>query len=153
MNPIFIYDNNVIFDENQRFILNFSNGDVLKGVNLSKENDHYIMSMSCLIEVSNDITKLKQCDDIEKESIISNRYIRNRIDYGFVSPEIEIIFGNKTYQFENNKISRRKAVDFYNFYDNLLIRKRLFILHIKILLKMESLPIKKTNPTTLEVIL
>ena len=53
------------FDENQRFNLNFSDGDVLKGVNFSKENDYY-MSMSCLIEVSNDITKLKQYDDIAK---------------------------------------------------------------------------------------
>ena len=73
------------------------------------------MSMPCFIEVSNDITKLKQYDDIEKKSIIANRYIRNGIDYGFDSPEIEIIFGNKTYQFEINKISRSKAVDVYNF--------------------------------------
>ena len=33
--------------------------------------------MSCFIEVSNDITKLKQYDNIEKKSIIENRYIRN----------------------------------------------------------------------------
>ena len=78
IDPIFIYNNNLIFDENQRFILNFSDGDVFKGANFSKENDYYIMSMSCFIEVSNDITKLKQYDDIEKKSIIANRYIRNR---------------------------------------------------------------------------
>ena len=78
MDPIFIYDNTLIFNKNQRFILNFSDGDVLKGVNFSKENDYYIMSMSCFIEMSNDITKLKQYDDIEKKSIIANRYIRNR---------------------------------------------------------------------------
>ena len=67
MNPIFIYNNNLIFYENQRFIFNFSDGDVLKGVNL-KENDYYIMNMSCFIEVSNDITKLKQYGDIEKKN-------------------------------------------------------------------------------------
>ena len=43
MDPTFIY-NNLIFDQNQRFNLNFSDGDVLKGVNFSKENDYY-MSM------------------------------------------------------------------------------------------------------------
>ena len=86
MDPIFIYDNTLIFNKNQRFILNFSDGDVLKGVNFSKENDYYIMSMSCFIEMSNDITKLKQYDDIEKKSIIANRYIRNGIDYGFDLP-------------------------------------------------------------------
>ena len=79
MDPIFIYNNNLIFDENQRFILNFSDGDILKGVNFSKENDYFIMSMLCFTEVFNDITKLKQCNDIEKKSIIANRYIRNGI--------------------------------------------------------------------------
>ena len=88
MDPIFIYNNNLIFDENQRFILNFSDGDILKGVNFSKENDYFIMSMSCFTEVFNDITKLKQYNDIEKKSIIANRYIRNGIDYGFDSLEM-----------------------------------------------------------------
>ena len=67
MDPFFIYNNNLIFDKNQRFILNFSDGDVFKGVNFSKENDYYIISVSPFIEVSNDITKLKQYDDIEKK--------------------------------------------------------------------------------------
>ena len=88
MDPIFIYNNNLIFDENQRFILNFSDGDILKGVNFSKENDYFIMSMSCFTEVFNDITRLKQYNDIEKKSIIANRYIRNGIDYGFDSLEM-----------------------------------------------------------------
>ena len=61
--------------------------------------------------------------------------------------EIEIIFDNKTYQFEINKISPSKALDVYNFYDHLLKRKnlQLFILHIKILLKMESHEKKKKS--------
>ena len=81
------------------------------------------MSMSCFIEVSNDITKLKQYDNIEKKSIIANRYIRIEIDHGFDPSEIKIIFNNKTYEFEIYKISRSKAVDVYNFYDHLLKRK------------------------------
>ena len=60
--------------------------EMFYSVKFSKENDYYIMSMSCFIEVSNDITKLKQYDDIEKKSIIANRYIRNGIDYGFDLP-------------------------------------------------------------------
>ena len=83
------------------------------------------MSISCFIEVSNDITNLKQHDDIEKKSIIANHYIRNKIDYGFDSPEIEIIFDDKTKQFERNKISRSKSVGVYNFYDHLLKRKKI----------------------------
>ena len=65
MDLLFNNNSNLIFDENQRFILNLSDGDVFKGVNFSEGNDYYIMSMSSFI-VSNDITKLKQYDDIEK---------------------------------------------------------------------------------------
>ena len=72
MDPIFIYNSNLNFDDNHRFILNFSDGDILKGVNFSKENDCYIMSMSCFIEASNEITELKQCDDIEKKKKINH---------------------------------------------------------------------------------
>ena len=43
--------------------------------------------------------------------------------------EIEIIFDNKTYQFEINKIGRSKAVDVYNFDDHLLKRKRFAIVY------------------------
>ena len=86
-----------IATENKPFFnRDFSDGDVLRGTNFSKENDYFIMSISCFIEVSNDITNLKQHDDIEKKSIIANHYIRNKIDYGFDSPEIEIIFDDKT---------------------------------------------------------
>ena len=43
MDSIFIYNNNLIFDENKRFILNFIDGDVFKGVNFSKEyNEHAV---------------------------------------------------------------------------------------------------------------
>ena len=66
---------------------------------------------------------------LKKRSIISNCYIRDGIDYGFDPPEIEIIFDNKTYQFEINKISRSKVVDVYNFCDHLLKRKRLAIVY------------------------
>ena len=37
MDPIFIYNSNLIFNENQRFILNFTDGDVSKRLNFSKE--------------------------------------------------------------------------------------------------------------------
>ena len=67
--------------------------------------------------------------NVQKKSIIANRYIRNGIDYGFDSLEIGIIFDNKTYQFEINKISCSKVVDIYNFYDCLLKRKRFTIVY------------------------
>ena len=83
----------------------------------------------CFIEVSSEITKLKQYDDILKKSVIANCYIIKGIDYGFDSPKIEIIFDNKTYQFEINEISHSKAVDIHNFYDHLLKRKRFAVVY------------------------
>ena len=85
------------------------------------------MSMSCFVEVSDDITQLKQYDYIEKKkTIIANHYIRNLIDYGFDPPEIEIIFDNKIYQLEINKISCSKAADVYKFYEHLLKKKKIW---------------------------
>ena len=155
MDPIFIYNSNLNIDENHRFILNFSDGDLLKGANFSKENDYYKMSISCFIEVSNEITKLKQYDDIEKKSIIANRYIRNGTDYGFDSPEIEIIFDNKTYQFEINEITCSKVVDIYNFCDYLLKRKRFAIFYSlhKHFVENGITYEKRTHPTILVIIL
>ena len=43
---------------------------------------------------------------------------------------MEIIFDDKTYQFETNKKSRSKSVDVYNFYDHLLKRKRFAIVYL-----------------------
>ena len=83
--------------------------------------------MSCFVEVSDDITQLKQYDYIEKKkTIIANRYIRNLIDYGFDPPEIEIIFDKKIYQLEINKISCSKAADVYKFYEHLLKKKKIW---------------------------
>ena len=66
---------------------------------------------------------------LKKKQSFANCYIRNGIDYGFDPPEIEIIFDNKTYLFEINKISHNKAIDVYKFYDHLLKRKRFAIVY------------------------
>ena len=47
--------------------------------------------MSCFIEVENDIIKLKQYPAIEKISELTNRIIKNGVDHGYDSPEIEIL--------------------------------------------------------------
>ena len=64
-----------------------------------------------------------------KAETVWQHWKKIEIDYGFDPPEIEIIFNNKTYQFEINKISRSEAVDVYNFYDHLLKRKRFAIVY------------------------
>ena len=54
------------------------------------------MSMFCFIEVENDI-ELKQYPAIEKISELANRIIKNEVDHGYDSPEIEISYTGKTW--------------------------------------------------------
>ena len=55
------------------------------------------MSMSCFTEVENDITELKQYPAIEKISELANAIIKNGVDHGYDSPEIEISYSRETY--------------------------------------------------------
>ena len=55
MDPIFIYYNNLKFQENKFFTIEFSNGDQLDGV-LFKKKDYYLVSMFCFIEITNDLS-------------------------------------------------------------------------------------------------
>ena len=98
MGRIFIYYNNLKFAENQQFTLEFSNGDLLQGIIFFKNRDYFLMIMSCFMEVENDITKLKQYPAIEKISELANRIIKNGVDHGYDSPEIEMSYGGKRYE-------------------------------------------------------
>ena len=81
------------------------------------------MSMSCFIEVENDIIKLKQYPAIEKISELTNRIIKNGVDHGYDSPEIEISYGRKTYEMDILKFNRSKSVDVFEFFDHYLKKK------------------------------
>ena len=49
MEPVFIYYKTLSFDQNKRFTLEFSDGDLLEGVIFKKNKDYYITSMSCYV--------------------------------------------------------------------------------------------------------
>ena len=60
--------------------------------------------MSCSIEVENDITELKRYPTIKKISELANRIIKNGVNHGYDSPEIEISYGGKTYEMNTLKV-------------------------------------------------
>ena len=124
MDLIFIYYNNLKFAENKQFTLEFSNEDLLQGITFLKNKDYFLMSMSCFIEVENDITKLKQYSAIEKISELAKRIIKNGVDHGYDSPEIEISYGGKTYEMNILKFNRSKSVDIFEFFDHYLKKKK-----------------------------
>ena len=55
MEPIFIYYNNLKFEENKKFTIEFSNEDRLQGIMFRKTKDDYLTSMSCFIQITNDL--------------------------------------------------------------------------------------------------
>ena len=64
MDPIFIYYNDLKFPDNKIFTIKYSDGDPLDGVLFKKKN--YLVSMSCFIEITNDLSKSTYYDDIKK---------------------------------------------------------------------------------------
>ena len=62
----FIYNINLIFDDEKKFSIGFSNGDLLEGVVFKKNKDYYIRSMAYNIDLTVDNTKLPNCAKIKQ---------------------------------------------------------------------------------------
>ena len=58
MEPIFIYYNNLHFEQDKNFTLEFSDSDQIDGVIFKTNKDFYITSMSCYIDVTAHVIKL-----------------------------------------------------------------------------------------------
>ena len=66
MDLVFIYYNNLEFQDNKIFSINFNDGgDRLQGILFKKNRDYYLTSMSCFIEITNDLSELEH-DNIKK---------------------------------------------------------------------------------------
>ena len=82
MDPIFIYYNDLKFQDNKIFTIEFSDGDRLDRV-LLKKKDYYLVSMSCFIEKTKDLSELTHYDDIKKISDLSNTILKNGINHSY----------------------------------------------------------------------
>ena len=81
MDPIFIYSNNLQFEDNKTLTINFSNDDRLQGVLFKKNKDYYLTSMSGFIEIRNDLSELEHYIEIIDISKLSNNILRNGVDH------------------------------------------------------------------------
>ena len=79
MDPIFIYGNNLQFQDNKSFTINFS--DRLHGVLFEKNKDYYLTSMSCFIEITNDLSELEHYSEIIKILKLSNNILKNGVEH------------------------------------------------------------------------
>ena len=125
MEPIFIYYNNLNFDQDKNFLLEFSDSDKLDDVIFKNNKDYYITNMSCYIDLTVDVTKLPQFDKIKEISDLSNAILANGVDFGYKKNAVQLTFGNKTYYFRINKINRSSYIENIEFFNYNLKKKRL----------------------------
>ena len=78
MDLIFIYYNDLKFQDNKIFTIEFSNVDRLDGVLFKKKKDCYLVSMSCFIEITNDLSKLTHYNNISKNIQPIEQHIKKR---------------------------------------------------------------------------
>ena len=57
MEPIFIYYDNLSFDQYTRFTMKLGNNDLLEGALFKKNKEYYITSMSCFVDPTVDVKK------------------------------------------------------------------------------------------------
>ena len=125
MEPIFIYYNNLNFEQDKNFLLEFSDSDKLDDVIFKNNKDYYITNMSCYIDLTVDVTKLPQFDKIKEISDLSNAILANGVDFGYKKNAVQLTFGNKTYYFRINKINRSSYIENTEFSNYNLKKKRL----------------------------
>ena len=80
MDPIFIYYNNLQFQDNKSFSIDFSDEDRLQEVLFKKSKDYYLTSMLCFIEITNDHSELEHYDKI-KIFELSNKILKDGVDH------------------------------------------------------------------------
>ena len=63
---------------------------------------------------------------MKKRSELANRIIKNGVDHGYDSPEIEISYSRKTYEIDILKRNHSKSVNVFEFF-HLYLKKDLFL--------------------------
>ena len=81
MEPIFIYYNNLSFDQNKRFTLELSDDDLLDSDFFKKNKNYYITSMSCYIDLTVDGTT--SIDKIREISDMVNAILAGGVDFDY----------------------------------------------------------------------
>ena len=127
MKPIFIYYNNLNFDQNKRFTLEFSDDDRLEGVLFKKNKDYYITSISCYVDLTADVTELPQFYKIKEVLDLSNVILADGVDLGYKKNAIQTTYEGENYMFKIDKINWSKYIDNIEFFDVNLKKKKVCI--------------------------
>ena len=88
MEPTFICYNNLTFDDEKKFLIDFSDEDLLEGVVFKKKKGYYITSMTCYVDLTVDITKLPNYAKIKQTSGLGTAILRGSVDFGYGKKEL-----------------------------------------------------------------
>ena len=118
MEPTFIYYNNLTFDDENKFSIDFSNKDTIEGVVFKKNNDYYITSMTCYVDLTVDITKLPNYAKIKQTSDLANAILGGDIDFGYSRKELVLGKTNgSNLKFQSEKSRRDQYLEGVEFFD------------------------------------
>ena len=116
MKLTFIYYNNLSFDQNKKFTLEFSDDDLLQGVLFRKNKDYYITRMSCYVDLTIDVTKLPQSDKIREISGLANSILVDGVGFGYQKNAVPATYEGETYTFKISKINWSKHIENIEFF-------------------------------------
>ena len=129
MDPIFIYNSNLQFQDSKSFTINFSDEDRLHGVLFKKNKDYYLTSMSCFIEITNDLSEQQHYGKIIKISELSNKILKIGVEHLYDGKKIfenkkVFVNGELKTELEAEKSNRTLSVEIVEFFDHLTKQKR-----------------------------
>ena len=129
MDLIFIYYNDLKFQDNKIFIIKFSNGNRLDRVLFKKKKDYYLVSMSCFIEITNDLSELTHYSNIKKISDLSNSISKNGIDHSYEEKNLKVTFDDVKIELTPERNNCPLSVDVVEFLDYVTKQKRLVFIY------------------------
>ena len=126
MDLVFIYYNNLEFQDNKIFSINFNDGDRLLGweILFRKSRDYYLTSMFCFTEITNYLSELEHYDNITKISHFSNKIFKNGVEHLYEEKEIEGFFGDLKCKFTPEKSNRTLSAEIVEFFDYVTKQKK-----------------------------
>ena len=84
MEPTLIDYNNLIFNDEKTFLIDYSDEGSLEGVKFKKNKDYYITSTTCYVDLIVDITKLPNYAKIKQTSDLATAIFRGGGDFDVV---------------------------------------------------------------------
>ena len=87
---------------------------------LKKNKDYYLTSMSCFIEITNDLSELEHYSEIIKILKLSNNILKNEVEHLYDEKKIEVfINGELKTELEAEKSNCALSVEIVEFFDHL----------------------------------